>query len=62
MKWSLCCLPAHCCQQPWTFLSLYLSATRASRLSLSANCHLPARLLSSLLAQYCAHATLLPNP
>lgn len=25
MKWSLCRLPAHCCQQPWTFLSLSLS-------------------------------------
>lgn len=25
MKWSLCCLLAHCCQQPWTFLLLSLS-------------------------------------
>lgn len=54
MKWSLCCLPAHCCQQPWTFLSLSLS--------LSANSHPPARPLSSLLAQHCPHAIPLPSP
>lgn len=61
MKRSLCRLPAHCCQQPRTFLSLSLSATRASTLSLSYNSHPPVRPLRSLLAQHCSMPPLSPT-
>lgn len=59
MERGLCRLPASCCQQPWTLLSLFLPAPESPGLSLPL-LTLFARPLSSLLLQRCPHAT--PTP